>query len=99
MNARLEAEDSEPPEPEIPQVAVSSSLLERARTLLRAVREADDGVAAEVVSSLSGSQRLLAPLALAVGGIEMLFSGGRAGNPFRASEDPFWFPSAWQSSR
>jgi hypothetical protein len=77
MNARLEAEDSEPPEPEIPQVAVSSSLLERARTLLRAVREADDGVAAEVVSSLCGSQRLLAPLALAVGGIEMLFSGVR----------------------
>lgn len=45
--------------------------------MLRAVREADDGAATEVVSSLSGSQRLLAPLALAVGGIEMLFAGVR----------------------
>jgi hypothetical protein len=42
-----------------------------------AVRDADDGVATEVVSNLSRSQRLLAPLALGVGGIEMLFSGVR----------------------
>ncbi len=52
-------------------------MIERARRLIEAVRDADDGVATEVVSSLSRSQRLLAPLALAVGGIEMLFSGVR----------------------
>jgi hypothetical protein len=77
MNARLEAQEPEPPEREVPPTAPSSSLAERARELLQAVREADDGVATEMVSSLSGSQRLLAPLALAVGGIEMLFSGVR----------------------
>jgi hypothetical protein len=39
--------------------------------------EAKDGVASEVVSNLSQSRRLLAPLAMAVGGVEMLFSGMR----------------------
>jgi hypothetical protein len=77
MNVRLEAEGPEPSEQDVPPTAAAPSLVERARGLLRAVREADDGVATEVVSSLSRSQRLLAPLALGVGGIEMLFSGVR----------------------
>jgi hypothetical protein len=77
MNVRLEAEEPEPSDHDVPPTAPAPSLVERARELLRAVREADDGVATEVVSSLSRSQRLLAPLALGVGGIEMLFSGVR----------------------
>jgi hypothetical protein len=77
MNVRQEAEEPEPPKRAVPQPPPSSSLVARARELLEAVREADEGVATEVVSSLSRSQRLLAPLALGVGGIEMLFSGVR----------------------
>jgi hypothetical protein len=77
MKARPEAEDSEPPEGETAQSADSSSWVTRARELIHAVREADDGVASELVSNVSQSRRLLAPLALGVGGIEMLFSGLR----------------------
>jgi hypothetical protein len=35
------------------QVAPSSSLVKRTRELMRAVRDADDGVVTEVVSSLT----------------------------------------------
>jgi hypothetical protein len=75
MKARTEAEDSErsvgEPEP------ISGSLVQRAREWIQALRDADEGVATEVVSNWSRSRRPLAPLALAVGGIEMLFSGVR----------------------
>jgi hypothetical protein len=77
MSARRNADDPQPEEREVAGGAPSPSLVTRARELMLAVRDADDGVATEVVSSLSRSQRLLAPLALGVGGIEMLFSGVR----------------------
>jgi hypothetical protein len=77
MRARLEGEQPGLPPREGGQAAPASSLVERARALVDAVRDADDGVATEVVSNLSRSQRLLAPLALGVGGIEMLFAGVR----------------------
>jgi hypothetical protein len=75
MKAPVEAEDSPPPEGEAAQMP--GSLVQRARALTQALRETDHGVATEVVSNWSRSRRLLAPLALAVGGIEMLFSGVR----------------------
>src|ERR1700727_2424515 len=75
MKARPEAEDSESSPGETAQVR--GSLLRRARALIQTLRDADEGVAAEVVSNWSRSRRLLGPLALAVGGIEMLFSGVR----------------------
>jgi hypothetical protein len=71
----MEAEDSEPSEGET--APMPGSLIQRARDLIHALSEADDGVATEVVSNWSRSRRLLAPLALGVGGIEMLFSGVR----------------------
>jgi hypothetical protein len=52
-------------------------LVKRARELIDALRDADGGVVHQLVSNLSQSQRLLAPLALAVGGIDMLFSAVR----------------------
>jgi hypothetical protein len=52
-----------------------SSLVTRARELLDTLGDADAGDVHQVVSNLSQSQRLLAPLALAVGGIDILFSG------------------------
>jgi putative flippase GtrA len=53
------------------------SLVKRARELMDALRDADGGVVHQLVSNLSQSQRLLAPLALAVGGIDMLVSAVR----------------------
>jgi hypothetical protein len=50
-------------------------LVLRARKFISALRDADDGVVDQLVSDLSQSRRLLAPLTLAVGGIAMLFSG------------------------
>jgi hypothetical protein len=58
-------------------MAYFSSLVKRARELMGALRDADAGVVHQLVSNLSQSQRLLAPLALAVGGIDMLFSAVR----------------------
>jgi hypothetical protein len=58
-------------------MAYFSSLVKRARELMDALRDADAGVVHQLVSNLSQSQRLLAPLALAVGGIDMLFSAVR----------------------
>lgn len=52
-------------------------MLKRARDLIEELRDADDAAAAELVSNLSRSQRALAPLALVVGGVEMLFQGVR----------------------
>jgi hypothetical protein len=77
MKAPMEAEDSEPPERGAARSTGPSSLVTRARELIDAVREADEGVATELVSNVSRSRRLLAPLALGVGGIEMLFFGLR----------------------
>jgi hypothetical protein len=77
MKARIEAESSEPPEAESSASAGPSSLAQRARAWIGALREADEGVATELVSNWSRSRRLLAPLGLAVGGVEMLFSGVR----------------------
>lgn len=53
----------------------SSSLAKRTRDLIESLRDADDAAAAELVANLSRSQRALAPLALAVGGVQMLFGG------------------------
>jgi hypothetical protein len=75
MKARIEAEDLEPSEGEA--APMPGSLVQRARDLIHALREADEGVATELVSNWSRSRRLLAPLALGAGGIEMLFSGVR----------------------
>ena len=77
MSARGGVEDSEPPEREVEQTPPSSSLLKRARKLVEALRDGDERMAAEAVLGLSRSQRLLAPLALVVGGVEMLFYGLR----------------------
>ncbi len=77
MNPRPEAEEADPPRREASQPAPDGSVVKRAQDLIQAVRDADDGAAAELLSSLSQSRRLLAPLALAVGGVEMLFSGVR----------------------
>ena len=45
------------------------------RRFVRAVREGDDAMVEEMVLRVSRSHRLLAPLALVVGGIAMLFDG------------------------
>ena len=47
----------------------------RLRRLVRAVREGDERTVEEMVVRLSQSHRVLAPLAFAVGGVAMLFSG------------------------
>jgi uncharacterized membrane protein len=52
-----------------------ASTMRRLRELVAALNDADARAIAEVVAGLSRSQRLLAPLALAVGGIEMLLQG------------------------
>ena len=75
MNVGAEAEEPEPPHREVAQTAPSPSLLVRAQAFMHALRDADDGVVDQLVSDLSQSRRLLAPLTLAVGGIAMLFSG------------------------
>jgi hypothetical protein len=51
--------------------------LRRTRRLMVAVAEADEAAVAEWVRGLSRSKPLLAPLALAIGGIVMLFHGLR----------------------
>jgi uncharacterized membrane protein len=50
---------------------------ERFGTVARAVREGDEAQVARSVEALSLRHRLLAPLALAVGGVAMLFGGVR----------------------
>ena len=75
MSARVEAEEPEPPQREVAPPSPARSLVPRARELLYAVRDADDGVVDQLVSDLGQSRRLLAPLTLAVGGIAILFSG------------------------
>jgi hypothetical protein len=50
---------------------------ERLAAVGRAVREGDDAAVARAVEDLSRRHRLLAPLALAVGGVAMLFNGVR----------------------
>jgi hypothetical protein len=77
MSARGEVEDSKPPEPEVEQTPPSAPLAKRVRSLINAVRDGDEQMAREAVLGLSRSQRLLAPLALVVGGVEMLFHGLR----------------------
>jgi hypothetical protein len=59
----------------VAQTSPAPSLVLRARKFISALRDADDGVVDQLVSDLSQSRRLLAPLTLAVGGIAMLFSG------------------------
>ncbi len=49
----------------------------RLRRFVRAVREGDEAMVEETIVRLSQSRRLLAPLALVVGGFEMLFTGLR----------------------
>jgi hypothetical protein len=77
MSARGEVEDSRPPEPEVERTPQSAPLAKRVRSLINAVRHGDEQMAREAVLGLSRSQRLLAPLALVVGGVEMLFHGLR----------------------
>lgn len=50
---------------------------ERFGTVARAVREGDEAQVARSIEALSRRHRLLAPLALAVGGVAMLFGGVR----------------------
>jgi uncharacterized membrane protein len=50
---------------------------ERFGTVARAVREGDEAEVVRTVEALSRRHRLLAPLALAVGGVAMLFGGVR----------------------
>jgi len=52
-----------------------ATLSARVRRFVRAVREGDDAMVEEMVLRVSRSHRLLAPLALVVGGIAMLFDG------------------------
>jgi hypothetical protein len=47
------------------------------RRFVRAVRDGDEKMVEDVVLNLSGSRRLFAPLAFAVGGLAMLFNGLR----------------------
>jgi hypothetical protein len=75
MDAGVEAEEPQPPQREVEQTSPAPSLVLRARELMYALRDADDGVVDQLVSDLSQSRRLLAPMTLAVGGIAMLFSG------------------------
>jgi hypothetical protein len=75
MNAHVEAEEPEPPQREMAPASPAPSLVLRTREFMHALRDADDGVVDQLVSDLSQSRRLLAPLTLAVGGIAMLFSG------------------------
>jgi hypothetical protein len=75
MNAQVEAEGPEPPQREVAPTSPAPSLVVRAREFMHALGNADDGVVDQLVSDLSHSRRLLAPLTLAVGGIAMLFSG------------------------
>jgi hypothetical protein len=77
MNVGPDAPESPTPEGGRAEPPPSSSPATRARALLSALRDADEGAAAEAISSLSRSRRLLAPLALLVGGVEMLFAGVR----------------------
>ena len=77
MDVRPPTRESQAPEGGGAEPPSASSPGMRARALLAALRDADEGAAAEAISSLSRSRRLLAPLAWVVGGIEMLFSGVR----------------------
>jgi hypothetical protein len=49
----------------------------RLKRFARAVRDGDEAIVEEIVVRLSRSRRVLAPLALAVGGLAMLFNGLR----------------------
>jgi hypothetical protein len=49
--------------------------MERARELVKAIREGDEAMVEAAVLRMSRSRRWLAPLALAVGAFEMLFQG------------------------
>src|SRR4029078_1665746 len=51
------------------------AVLTRARDLIDAIRDGDDTMVEEAVLRLSRSRRWLAPLALALGGFLMLFTG------------------------
>jgi uncharacterized membrane protein len=58
-----------------PEPAREVSLFERVGQFVRAVRDGDEEMAAQAVLQVSRSRRLFAPLALAVGGVAMLFNG------------------------
>jgi hypothetical protein len=51
------------------------TLSTRLRQFVRAVRDGDEAMVEETVLRLSGSRRVFAPLAFAVGGLAMLFNG------------------------
>jgi hypothetical protein len=75
MSARLG--DGEPSPAQPARQGRVASLVRRVRALTVAVRDADDRAIEEAVANLTRSQRLLAPLALAIGGVLMLFHGLR----------------------
>src|ERR1700753_990904 len=54
-----------------------TAFLARARALTAAVRDADETAIQEALAGLTRRQRLLAPLALAIGGVDILFHGVR----------------------
>lgn len=60
-------------------------LRERLGDVARAVRDGDEAKIVRAVEDLSRRHRLLAPLALAVGGIALLFGGLRILSPTGAS--------------
>ncbi len=53
----------------------SATLMARLGAFIDAVRDGDEAMVEELVMRLSGSRRLLAPLAFVVGGFAMLFNG------------------------
>ncbi|HEX5195094.1 MAG TPA: hypothetical protein VFW09_20050 [Solirubrobacteraceae bacterium] len=75
MKSRAGPEKSTAPGGASARAPAFASLAKRARDLIEELRDADEAAAAELVSNLSRSQRALAPLALAVGGVHMLFGG------------------------
>jgi len=79
--AAVGSEDESPtgsPKPADQPVATSRGrITTRVRALVVAVREGDDNTVQQAVLQLSGRRRWLAPLALAVGAVAMLFTGLR----------------------
>jgi hypothetical protein len=77
MSAERDGPRSEAPpsgggdEAPAPEVTLPSRL----RLFVRAVRDGDETMVEDLVLRLSGSRRVFAPLALAVGGLAMLFNG------------------------
>ena len=80
--ATAENAERDPPEPGTsssaeaePALRPHATLSTRLRRFARAVREGDEAMVEELVLRWSGSRRMLAPLALTVGGFTMLFDG------------------------